>query len=98
MGEWPRLIIQQSTADELLDRELFLCLDEARFVLEDWRMEYNHERPHSGINWQIAVAYVAICKDTTLEGYSAATHAEPPAGATPHPPDQHANHQPSILS
>ena len=36
--------------DELLDRELFWCLDEARFVLDEWRMEYNHRRPHSGIN------------------------------------------------
>ena len=78
--------------DELLDRELFLCLDEARFVLDEWRMEYNHLRPHSGINWKTPAAYAASCNDTTVEVYSAATNAEPPAGATPRPPDQHSNH------
>ena len=62
--------------DELLDRELFLCLDEARFVLDEWRMEYNHRRPHSGINWQTPAAYAAMCNDTTVEGYSAARYAK----------------------
>ena len=38
--------------DELLDRELFLGLDEARYVLDHWRNPYNHRRPHSGIGWQ----------------------------------------------
>jgi transposase InsO family protein len=45
--------------DELLDRELFLCLDEARCVLDDWRMDYNHHRPHSSINWQTPASYAA---------------------------------------
>ena len=84
--------------DELLDRELFLCLDEPRFVLDDWRMDYNHQRPHSGINWQTPAAYAAACNDKTVEGYSAAPHAEPPAGAPPRPPSQHGNLQPPILS
>ena len=35
--------------DELLDRELFLGLDEARYVLDHWLNAYNHHRPHSGI-------------------------------------------------
>ena len=84
--------------DELLARELFLCLDEARFVLDEWRVEYNHRRPHSGINWKTPAAYAANCTDTPVEGYSAATHAEPPAGAKPRPPAQHGNQQPPILS
>lgn len=84
--------------DELLDRELFLCLDEARFVLDEWRNEYNHRRPHSGINWKTPAAYAAVCNDTTVEGFSAATHAETPAGAAPRPPAQHAYQQTQILS
>jgi transposase InsO family protein len=36
--------------DELLNRELFLSVPEARFVLDEWRLEYNHRRPHSGLN------------------------------------------------
>ena len=31
--------------DELLNRELFLSLPEARYVLDEWRQEYNHRRP-----------------------------------------------------
>ena len=37
--------------DELLDRELFLSLPEARVVLDQWRMDYNHRRPHGGLQW-----------------------------------------------
>ena len=35
--------------DELLNRELFLSVPEARYVLDEWRAEYNHRRPHSGL-------------------------------------------------
>jgi transposase InsO family protein len=52
--------------DELLNRELFLGLAEARYVLDAWRLEYNHRRPHSGIGWQTPAAFAA-----TLEGKSA---------------------------
>ena len=38
--------------DELLDRELFLSLPEARVVLDQWRMDYNHRRP-SLLDWTI---------------------------------------------
>lgn len=38
--------------DELLNRELFLSVPEARYVLDEWRQEYNERRPHSGIGWQ----------------------------------------------
>ncbi|NDC63956.1 MAG: hypothetical protein EBZ59_08260 [Planctomycetia bacterium] len=34
--------------DEPLDRELFLGLPGARVVLDQWRMDYNHRRPHGG--------------------------------------------------
>ena len=37
--------------DELLDRELFLSLPEARVVLDQWRVDYNHRRPHGGLKW-----------------------------------------------
>lgn len=35
--------------DELLNRELFGTLAEARVILESWRVEYNEERPHSSL-------------------------------------------------
>ena len=46
--------------DELLNRELFLSLPEARYVLDEWREEYNHRRPHSGLNWRTPEAFAAL--------------------------------------
>ncbi len=33
--------------DELLDREIFTTLVEAKILIEGWRKEYNQVRPHS---------------------------------------------------
>ena len=33
--------------DELLNREIFTTLEEARVLLAQWKEEYNHVRPHS---------------------------------------------------
>ena len=38
--------------DELLNREIFTTLEEAKVLLEQWRKEYNHVRPHSAKNYQ----------------------------------------------
>ena len=35
--------------DELLAVELFSCLAEAKVLVEDWRDDYNHHRPHSAL-------------------------------------------------
>jgi len=71
--------------DELLNRELFLSLPEARYVLDEWRHEYNQRRPHSGLNWR------------TPAGFAAAL-AGPPVGAPPLPPAQPTSHYQPILS
>jgi putative transposase len=34
---------------ECLNAHWFMSLDDARSKLEDWREDYNEERPHSGI-------------------------------------------------
>jgi putative transposase len=83
--------------DELLQRELFLSLSEARYVLDAWRLEYNHRRPHSGIDWRTPAAFAATLEGKPAEAFSAATPAGPPVGAPPLPPAQPANHHP-ILS
>ena len=36
--------------DELLNREIFTTLREAKILIEQWRKEYNHVRPHSAKN------------------------------------------------
>ena len=45
--------------DELLNCELFLSLEEARWVIDQWRLDYNDRRIHSGIDYQAPAAYAA---------------------------------------
>ena len=47
--------------DELLNRELFLSLDEARWVIDRWRLYYNHRRIHSALDYQTPAAFAAAC-------------------------------------
>lgn len=36
--------------DKLLDGEMFMTLQEAEVVIENWRQHYNHRRPHRSLN------------------------------------------------
>lgn len=38
--------------DELLNREVFTTLDEAKVLIGQWKTEYNHVRPHSSKGYQ----------------------------------------------
>jgi putative transposase len=38
--------------DELLNREIFTTLTEAKILIEQWRKEYNQVRPHSSLGYQ----------------------------------------------
>jgi putative transposase len=38
--------------DELLNREIFYTLEEARVLIEGWRKEYNQLRPHSALGYR----------------------------------------------
>ena len=38
--------------DELLNREIFTTLTEAKILIEQWRREYNHIRPHSSLGYR----------------------------------------------
>ena len=38
--------------DELLNREIFTTLEEARVLIEQWRREYNQVRPHSSLGYR----------------------------------------------
>ncbi len=47
--------------DEKLNRELFLHIDELRYVANRWRMDYNHYRPHSSLDYMSPAAFAAKC-------------------------------------
>jgi transposase InsO family protein len=38
--------------DELLNREIFITLTEAKVLIEQWRREYNQIRPHSSLGYR----------------------------------------------
>jgi len=39
--------------DELLNREIFTTLTEAKVFIEQWRREYNQVRPHSALGYRL---------------------------------------------
>jgi putative transposase len=45
--------------DELLNREQFGTLKEAKVLVEDHRLDYNHRRPHSSLNYLTPAAFAA---------------------------------------
>ena len=50
--------------DELLNGELFLSLAEGRWVIDRWRLDYNHRRPHSSLDYQTPAAFAARCSSS----------------------------------
>jgi transposase InsO family protein len=55
--------------DELLDAEEFASLPEARVLADQWRTEYNPERPHSSLGYRTPAAFAAdatVSVDPTL--------------------------------
>ncbi len=68
--------------DELLNGELFLGLEDARWVIDRWRLDYNHRRPHSALGYQTPAAFAASC---VLED-----------SATLHPPEHRTTTDPKL--
>ena len=64
--------------DECLNGELFLNLAEARYVVDRWRLDYNHHRPHSRLNWMTPAAFAARCRGRRRSCAASGS-------ATPHP-------------
>jgi len=78
--------------DELLAVELFSCLAEARVLIEDWRIDYNHHRPHSALGMMAPAAFAAsLRRPPSLSTATAAEeggdhdHQLPIAGGAPQP-------------
>ena len=51
--------------DELLNREIFTTLTEARILIEQWRREYNHIRPHSSLGYRPPAPEAVMAKILT---------------------------------
>jgi len=52
--------------DELLNREEFATLKEAKVLVEDYRQEYNHRRTHSGLGYMTPAKFAASCAGTVI--------------------------------
>jgi transposase InsO family protein len=53
--------------DELLDRELFTTLGEAKILIEEWRREYNQIRPHSALGYRPPAPVAKVPVGLTLQ-------------------------------
>ena len=56
-------------SDELLKREAFTNLLEAKVLVEEYRSHYNHERPHSALGYRTPAAeFAALCESVGVDG------------------------------
>jgi putative transposase len=51
--------------DELLNREVFTTLTEARVLIEQWRRDYNQVRPHSSLGYRPPAPEAILSEITT---------------------------------
>lgn len=58
--------------DECLNENLFVTLEHARKLIEDWRIDYNEERPHSSLEDLTPAEFIRLhhdkMKDATANG------------------------------
>ena len=51
--------------DELLNREVFYTLTEAKILIEQWRKEYNQVHPHSSLDYRPPAPEAILTMATT---------------------------------
>ena len=47
--------------EEFLNRQVFYSVTEARVLAEQWRLEYDNHRPHSGLGYKTPAQFAASC-------------------------------------
>ncbi|MGH2834257.1 MAG: IS3 family transposase, partial [Solirubrobacteraceae bacterium] len=70
--------------DELLAVEQFSCLAEAKVLVEDWREDYNHHRPHSALAMKSPVRFARAWR---VRQNTVAVSLRSPYGLTPRDSD-----------
>lgn len=53
--------------DELLKREVFTSLPEAKVLVEEYRSHYNHNRPHSALGYRTLAEFKALCEPAGVD-------------------------------
>ena len=64
--------------DELLNRELFVGLEDARWIVDRWRLDFNHRRPHSSLDYQTPAAFAACWLPSAPKLFSATPQTTSP--------------------
>jgi putative transposase len=63
--------------DELLGGEIFQTLLEAKVLIEEYRVSYNHERPHSSLGYKTPAEFAATRATQETAGAAANDQPEP---------------------
>ena len=63
-------IFHDKFREECLNRELFESLEVANLMVDQWRKEYNQQRPHSSFGYQTPDEFVAICNRRFQSGFA----------------------------
>jgi transposase InsO family protein len=71
-------------SDELLNREIFTTVREARSLGTSWRLDYNHRRPHSSLGYRTPAEFAAGCSK--------------PCSAALRKPSSSQYHEPTLIS
>jgi transposase InsO family protein len=67
--------------DELLSVELFSRLAEARVLIEGWRIDDNHHRPHSALGMTTPHQFAIGCREAYLAAASASVERTRPTAS-----------------
>ena len=86
--------------DECLNENWFVSLGDARQKIEQWRRDYNQERPHSALGYRTPEEFAAEVKSFDRAGVGQGTSNAGPLPHAPIPatPDQWGEQKPEKVS